>query len=81
MKKENEGIISKLTKNIPLDTRLRVANEISFITLLTELGYRENKMWTQDEDKTLSKLMKFAKKHTDIIMEEIDKWEKDKNIK
>lgn len=28
---------------------LKVSTEMAFISLISELGYRENKMWTEDE--------------------------------
>lgn len=66
-----------ILKQIDLRTRLKVANEMSFISLLTELGYREEKYWTPDEDELLGKLMKSASEHTDWLLEEINKWEED----
>ena len=57
-------VIDKLIKETPLEVRLKVDNEMAFITLLSELGLRDDKMWTKDEDEMLSKLIDFAKKHT-----------------
>lgn len=56
---------------IPLDTRIRVSSQMAFINLITELGYREDKMWTPDEDELLNKLMNLAEKHTQDILNEI----------
>ena len=50
---------------VPLDSKLRVANEMAFINLIVELGYREDKGWTDEEDELLSKLMKLADDHTE----------------
>ena len=33
----------KIVKEIPLKTRIKVANEMAFINLIVELGYREDK--------------------------------------
>jgi hypothetical protein len=69
--------IDKILKETPLETRLKVLSEMDFITLITELGYREEKFWTPEEDELLGKLCKLAKKHTDSILKEIEEWKKD----
>jgi len=66
-----ETNIRKLLEDIPLKTRLKVLNEMAFIDLISELGYREDKMWSDEEDELLSKLCKCALKHTENILEEI----------
>lgn len=68
-----ESIIEKIRAKTPLKTKIRVKCEMSFIDLLTELGYREDKAWTPDEDEKLNKLIKSASKLTDDIMELIKK--------
>ena len=70
-------MIDKLIKNIPLKTRIQVLNEIGFIRLITEMGYREEKSWGPDEEATLQKLKDLAKEHTQFIMEELTEWEED----
>lgn len=67
-------VVERLMANMPLETELRVSTEMSFINLLTELGFREDKMWTPDEDELLSKLMKLAHELTDDNMKHIEKW-------
>jgi hypothetical protein len=67
----------KLLKEIPLKTRLKVSNEMAFINLIVELGYREDKMWTDDENELLAKLCGLAKEHTDSVLKEIEEWKKD----
>jgi len=69
---KSKNTISEIAKDIPLETRILVANEMAFINLITELGYREDRAWTDDEDELLDKLCDLAKKHTDIILEEIN---------
>lgn len=64
-------ILKKLMDEIPLETKIKVSNEMAFINLIVELGYREDKMWTDDEDKLLNKLCKLAEKHTKSILEDI----------
>jgi len=70
--KKSKNTISEIAKDIPLETRILVANEMAFINLITELGYREDKMWTEDENELLGKLCDLAKKHTDSILKEIN---------
>lgn len=64
-------VIDEVRERTKLSTKLKVLNEMAFIDLLTILGYREEKMWTPDEDEKLQKLINYAKKHTDRQMEEI----------
>ncbi len=73
-------IITKLLESIPLETRIKVSIECAFITLITELGYRESKMWTDEEQPILDKLMKLAKEETDSILKEIEEWKKGQDI-
>ena len=70
--------IKKLLEDIPLKTRLEVITEMAFIDLISELGYRKDKMWTDEEDKLLSKLCKLALKHTENILEEIEEVDSNK---
>ena len=64
--------IDKLVKEIPLKTRIKISNEMAFINLIVELGYREDKMWTDDENELLGKLCSLAQKHTDRILKDIE---------
>ena len=70
-------VFKKILKETPLKTRLKVANKMAFINLIVELGYREDKMWTDDENELLDKLCGLAKEHTDIILKDIKEWEND----
>ncbi len=75
--KRMENKFRRILRKTPLETRLYVSNEMAFITLLSELGFRENKSWASDEDEVLQKLCDFAKKHTKHQLEQISSWEKD----
>ena len=68
-------VFEEILKDIPLDIRFRVASEFAFIDLITELGYREEKMWTKEEDAQLQKLMKLVEKHKDDLLKELQEWE------
>lgn len=71
--------IKQILKETPLKIRLQVGNEMAFISLLTELGFREDKMWEESENELLSKLMKSASEHTENQLKTIKKWQKDES--
>ena len=70
-------IVEDILTRTPLKTRIEVDIQASFLNLITELGYRESKCWTEDEDPILKKLTELANKTTDYIMESINEWERD----
>lgn len=70
-------LIEKILKETPLETRLKVDIELAFINLLTELGYRENKVWEDDEEDKLQRLFELANELTTSHLETIKEWEKD----
>ena len=70
-------VLEKIRKETPLKTRLKVSTEMAFINLISELGYRENKMWTEDEDETLNKLCALAKDLANDHINEFEQWQKD----
>ena len=73
-------IIKRIMRETPLETRLKVSNEMAFIMLITDLGFREDKMWDENNEKDnelLGKLMKFAKEHTANQMKTIERWKED----
>lgn len=69
--------LDHLCKRIPLKTRIQVNSQMAFINLLTELDYRESKMWTPDEDELLNKVIKLANEQSDHLIEEFKQWEAD----
>jgi hypothetical protein len=70
-------IVEDILKKTPLKTRIKVDIQAAFINLITELGYREPKSWTEDEEPILQKLTEISNQTTDYIMESIDDWERD----
>jgi hypothetical protein len=76
--KDEGNITSKWLKEnpTPLDIRLNVINQIAFINLIRELGYRKSGYWTPEEDEILDKLCNLANKHTQDILEEIEEFNK-----
>ncbi len=72
-----KDIVGDLLKDMSLKSRLKVDFEMTFITLLSELGYREDKMWTEDEDEILSKLVGLAEEAAESTIKTFQRWEED----
>jgi len=70
------NVLERLRKKIPLETRLNVNNEAFLINAIFELGYREDKMWTDDEQDTLDKICELAEKLTKEQLKIIEKYKK-----
>jgi hypothetical protein len=64
-------IVKKAFENIEpnIDRDLNIANTMAFINLLTELGYRPDKPWSEEESGILDKLSELANEHTLRIKE------------
>jgi len=71
------SLIDILINQTPLETRLKVDNEMNLIDFLTEIGFRKNKSWTEEENELLEKTINFAKKMTESQLKTIEVWEKD----
>lgn len=74
------SIIQQVLKETSLETRINVSIEMSFITLLVELGYLEDRMWNEDnpeDTRILSTIIKLAKKEAKYLVNEVNKWEED----
>ena len=69
--------IADILKETPLEIRLSVNNEMAFIELITKLGYRESKPWSDDENDILQKIWELALELTKNQVIEIEQWEKD----
>lgn len=63
--------LRKIREEIPLETRIKVATEMAFINLITELGYREDKAWTDDEKEISNKIRSLAVDFTKDLMEDV----------
>lgn len=70
-------LINNLLKSMDLESRLKIDNEFAFIELITLLGYREEKFWTEEENEILGKLMKFAEVIAKRQIKTVKRWEKD----
>lgn len=66
-------IFEKQNKEISLETRLTVLNQMIFMDLLTEMGYRDG-YWTEAEDEKLKILCESAEKATQEQIETFNKW-------
>ena len=69
--------MQKLKDSIPINIQIKVCIKFAFINLITELGYRENKTWSSDEDENLAKICKYAEDCTKSIEKYIKKSKKE----
>lgn len=60
--KEVQKLLEKIMNEIPLSTHLTVSIQLAMIDLLSAVGFRENKMWTDDEEDVLSIIFDSAEK-------------------
>lgn len=63
---------SDLRRPASLEDKLKVCNELGFISLLSELGFRDEKPWDDSENELLGRLIDCAKKHTEMQMKIIN---------
>jgi len=74
MKEIMSKIFEKIIKRTSLETRLNNVNQLNFIDLITDLGYRENKKWTEEEDELFQKLNDAVHKATEEQIEIVKQW-------
>lgn len=67
---------SDFVDGMPLETILQVTIEAAFINLIIELGYREDKEWTSDENLQMFKLIDLAEDLRHDIIEELKSQDK-----
>lgn len=72
MKKNKSNIIKDIVNKTPLDIKLKVTVRMAMIHSLTELGYRENKSWGDDEEEQLYKLYSLADDLSNDIMKLVE---------
>ncbi len=73
-------IVKKILEETPLEIRLKVSNQMFLIHSLTELGFRENKTWdenNEEDNKLLLKIFDLAREHTKHQIRNIEQWEAD----
>jgi len=77
--KNKESVIERIRKRIPLETRLKVTNEMAIQIFLTdEIGHIPDGYWSDEKEEKYGKQFRaFAKKLTDWQLENIKKWEDD----
>jgi hypothetical protein len=73
--------ISEIYRKMPLRTRLKVTAELAFIDLITELGYRENKPWGEDEEVAREKISSLAESLADNQILEFKEWKESSSKK
>jgi uncharacterized membrane protein (UPF0127 family) len=79
-KMKKNSVIQKLLKETSLETRFYISIEMTFIKMLGELGFIENRPWDEDnveDTKILSKIIETAKNESKYLITELKKWEKD----
>ncbi len=69
--------LKNIRKRTSLETRLSTLNRFAFIDLLYELGYRENKGWSLDEEEKLKKLCEMAEEVSKSQIAVMKQWEED----
>ena len=69
-------VVDELLKEISLEDHIKTVCEMAFIDLLSDLGYREDEAWTDDEDELLSSLIDSAHNLASSIMQEIRDYER-----
>jgi len=69
-----KDIIQELLCDISLESKLSIINEMCFIKLITELGYRENLVWkdTLVDNNKLEIICSFARKLAKEQLKEIE---------
>lgn len=71
--KEIQKLIEKIMNRIPLSTHLTVSIQLAMIDLLSAVGFRENKMWTDDEEDVLSIICNSAERLAKELEEDLIK--------
>lgn len=71
-------LLKCISEETSLENNIKIVCEMAFITLLSDLGYREDKGWTDDEDELLSSLIDSAHNLASSIMQEIRDYEMSK---
>ena len=75
---EPENVIERIRKRIPLETRLKVLNEMMIQSFLIDIGYIPDGYWDDEkEEKYGKKFRALAKKMAKAEIDEFNEWEKD----
>lgn len=69
--------IEERIKETPLSVRLKVSNQMDLMSFLTDMGYRGNQAWADDEKAQLRLLFDFANKMAGDQERIINEWIKD----
>ena len=76
--KDPKSVVDRILSKITIENEIEVSNQMMFLTILTDLGLREEKSWGEDEEELYFKLLKLAKKHSKHQMEIINKYQSKK---
>jgi hypothetical protein len=79
MKKENaSNRIKELLKEISLENRLYVINDMTILSYLVDNGFIPEGFWSDEKEKKYGKaLHKFSKQLAKYQIKEMKQWEKD----
>ncbi len=67
-----KDVVKRLREKTSLRIKIKVATEMAFLTLPADLGLREDKAWTSEDDELFDKIISLAHKHSDYIMKLIN---------
>ena len=70
--KDKNKVVDRILMKTGLETKLKVSNQMAFISLTSDMGYREEKMWTDEDEEILHKLCNLADHHTQNQLELIE---------
>ena len=73
MRKSFDSVLKK----VPLHIRIKVSNQATFLSILTDLGIRGEESWGEEEQELLEKIISLANKHTKDILKTFKEWEDD----
>lgn len=71
--KKVQKLLEKIMNEMPLSTHLTVSIQLAMIDLLSAVGFRENKVWTDDEEDILSIIFDSAEKTAKQLEEDLMK--------
>ena len=69
--------VDRLIKTTTLETRLFVTNQCYLIKTITDLGFRDENMWSHNDKELFNKIAEKAKELTEWQLEQIKEWEED----
>jgi hypothetical protein len=75
-----KDIVKELLKQTPLETRLKVSIEMTFIQILVELGFIESRPWdseNEEDNRILKIILDTSEKESKYLAKQVKKWQAD----